>query len=120
MGSYLDMDKLAMLVRSKRLTRGLRETAKEIDGISFATLSRVERGKMPDMDTFLALCDWLEVPPSELIKNTSDIAPLNTPDAISIQLRSDKNLNPAIANALAALIKAAYIDLSQNYWQKLD
>ncbi|MGF1959342.1 MAG: hypothetical protein RMX99_007400 [Aulosira sp. DedVER01a] len=38
---------------------------------------------------------------------------MNTPEAIAIQLRADKNLDPAIANALASLVKAAYQDLSQ-------
>ncbi|MEM8777841.1 MAG: hypothetical protein AAGF26_03005 [Cyanobacteria bacterium P01_G01_bin.49] len=64
------------------------------------------------MDTFLAICDWLEVPLTELIKNTEDES-LDTPEAISIQLRADKKLDPAIANALASLVRAAYKDLSQ-------
>ena len=114
MGSYLDTQRLASLVRSKRASRGLRETAKEIGNVSPSTISRVENGKTPDMDTFLALCDWLGVPPAELIKNTEDEEALATPEAISIQLRADKNLDPAIANALASLVKAAYKDLSQN------
>ena len=113
MGNYLDMEKLANLVRNKRLTRGLRETAKEIGNVSPSTISRVENGKIPDMDTFLALCDWLEVPPAELIKNTEGEEALNTPAAITIQLRAEKNLDPAIANALASFVKAAYKDLSQ-------
>jgi transcriptional regulator with XRE-family HTH domain len=112
MGSYLDIERLASLVRSKRGSRGLRETAQEIGNVSPSTISRVENGRIPDMDTFLALCDWLEVPLSELIKNTED-EHLDTPEAISIQLRADKNLDPAIANALASLVKAAYKDLSQ-------
>ena len=108
-----NIEKLASLVRSKRGTRGLRETAKEIGNVSPSTISRVENGKTPDMDTFLALCNWLEVPPAELMKNTQDETDLNTPEAIEIQLRADKNLEPAIANALASLVKAAYKDLSQ-------
>lgn len=114
MGNYLDIERLASLVRSKRGSRGLRETASEIGNVSPSTISRVENGKTPDMDTFLALCDWLEVPAAELIKNTEDEENLTTPEAISIQLRADKNLDPAIANALASLVKAAYLDLSQN------
>lgn len=113
MRNYLDIERLANLVRSKRSSRGLRETAKEIGNVSPSTISRVENGKTPDMDTFLALCDWLEVPPAELIKNTEDEEALNTPEAITIQLRADKNLDPAIANALASLVKAAYQDLVQ-------
>jgi transcriptional regulator with XRE-family HTH domain len=114
MANYLDMEKLANLVRNKRLTRGLRETAKEIGNVSPSTISRVENGKTPDMETFLALCDWLEVPAAELIKNTEDEKAPNTPEAITIQLRADRNLDPAIANALASLVTAAYKDLSQN------
>ena len=114
MGSYLDTERLASLVRGKRGSRGLRDTAKEIGNVSPSTISRVENGKTPDMETFLALCDWLEVPPAELIKNTEDEEDLDTPEAITIQLRADKNLDPAIANALASLVKAAYKDLSQN------
>lgn len=112
MGSYLDMERLASLVRKKRGSRGLRETADEIGAVSPSTLSRVESGKMPDMETFLALCNWLEVPPAELFRNMEDH--LDTPEMIAIQLRADKNLDPAIANALASLVKAAYHDLSQS------
>lgn len=112
MGNYLDTERLASLVKTKRGSRGLRDTAKEIGNVSPSTISRVENGKTPDMETFLALCDWLEVPPAELIKNTEEEETLDTPDAISIQLRADKNLDPAIANALASLVKAAYKDLS--------
>ena len=68
------------------------------------------------METFLALCDWLEVPPAELelINSTEKKKDSNIPEAIAIQLRADKNLDPATANALASLVKAAYQDLSQN------
>lgn len=113
MGSYLDIERLANLVRSKRGSRGLRETAEDIGDVSPSTISRVENGKTPDIDTFLALCDWLEVPPAELIKNTQAEVVLDTPEAIAIQLRADKKLDPAIALALASLVKAAYKDLSQ-------
>ena len=114
MGSYLDIERLASLVRKKRGSRGLRETADEIGNVSPSTLSRVEGGKMPDMETFLSLCNWLGVPPSELFGNTeTEETDLSTPETIAIQLRADKKLDPAIANALASLVKAAYLDLSQ-------
>ena len=107
-------ERLANMVRSKRGTRGLRETAKEIGNVSPSTISRVENGKTPDMETFLALCHWLEVPPAELMRNTEDKKNLDTPEAIEIQLRADKNLEPAVADALASLVKAAYKNLSQS------
>ena len=53
------------------------------------------------------------MPPAELFRSSQEDR-LDTPEAIAIQLRADKNLDPAIANALAFLVKAAYRDLSQN------
>jgi transcriptional regulator with XRE-family HTH domain len=116
MRHYLDTELLAQLTRNKRGSRGLREVANEIGNISSSTLSRVENGKMPDMETFLLLCDWLEVLPASLFKgqeNEQSGASLDTPEALAIQLRADKKLDPATANALAALVKAAYRDLSK-------
>ena len=110
---YFDAQKLANLVRSKRGRRGLRETAKEIGNVSPSTISRIENGKTPDMETFFALCHWLEVPPAELINNAEDEEKQNTPEAIEIQIRADKNLDPAISNVLASLVKVAYQDLSR-------
>ncbi|MEL4896326.1 helix-turn-helix domain-containing protein [Crocosphaera sp. Alani8] len=107
----LNTEKLANLVRSKRGNRGLRETAKEIGNVSPSTISRVEKGKTPDMDTFLALCEWLQVSPMEFIQDTDEGQDLKTPEAIAIRLRSDKNLDPAVANALVSLVKAAYQDM---------
>lgn len=114
MGSYVDTKRLARLVKHKRNNRGLREISLEIGAVSPSTLSRVENGKMPDMDTFLLLCDWLEVSPTEFIKDDrkkqSDEP--ETPDSIAARLRADKNLDPATANALAAIVKAAYRELA--------
>ena len=36
----------------------LRETGLQI-GVSAATLSRIERGDKPDIDTFMRICKWL-------------------------------------------------------------
>lgn len=42
----------------------LDEASKQI-GISKATLSRLEKGKMPDMETFGKCCTWLETEPNK-------------------------------------------------------
>lgn len=55
-------DKLAKAIKSKRvieLNIDMREAAKLI-GISASTISRVERGGMPDMITFGLICEWLK------------------------------------------------------------
>ncbi|GCE49723.1 UDP-N-acetylglucosamine 1-carboxyvinyltransferase [Thermosporothrix hazakensis] len=68
MKSFLDTLYLAELLKAKRGERGLREVAEEIGNVSPATLSRVEHGKMVDVETFLQLCDWLRVAPQQFIK----------------------------------------------------
>lgn len=106
MSFHLKIYQFASLVRKKRGSRGLRETSDEIGNVSASTISRVENGNVPDMETFLALCDWLEVSPSELFGNIPEA--VDTPEAIAIQLRADKSLDPVAANVLTVLIKSAY------------
>lgn len=43
------------MIQQKRGRRGMRAVAKEI-GISFATLSRIERGRAPRGDTLKKIC----------------------------------------------------------------
>jgi len=51
----LTIHSLGRLALDRRGDRGIRAVAEEI-GISPATLSRVERGKLPDLDTFGKMC----------------------------------------------------------------
>lgn len=110
MSSYIDIDELAALVRAKRGQMGLRDAAQAIGNVSPSTLSRVENGKLPDMDTFLRLCDWLEVAPSRFFRDTSETEEpeMDNVALIEAQLRADKELDPETAGALAAMIRAAY------------
>ena len=107
MPRYLDIEKLAKLVKSKRERKGLRETAKII-GLSASTISRVENHKIPDIETFLALCDWLEVDPGDLIENTENTSEFNNCNSICAMLRSDEKLNPEVAHALAVIVESSY------------
>ncbi|MBN3948406.1 MAG: helix-turn-helix transcriptional regulator [Nostoc sp. NMS7] len=104
---HLELERLSRLIRQKRGTNGLREVANET-GISQSTLSRVERGQTPDLSSFIALCNWLDVSPSTFFGSDEISNSLSVPDAIALQLQSDKNLDLAVANALAVLVKAAY------------
>jgi transcriptional regulator with XRE-family HTH domain len=104
---HLNTDRLAALILSKRGSRGLREIASEIGDVSPSTLSRVENGKVPDLETFFSLCAWLGISPSLLIEGDRD-SQQTTADAIAYQLRSDKTLDPVAANVLVVLIESAY------------
>ena len=110
MQSFLDIVRLARLVNNKRGTRGLRETTEEIGNISPSTLSRVENYHTPDMQTFLALCNWLQVQPGNLFI-TTDQQQLDTVEEIAALLMSDKYLDPKSVHILARIIKAAYNEL---------
>ena len=114
MGYYLDIQSLARLVRSKRGTQGLRAVAEECH-ISTSTISRVEREQVPDISSFLLLCDWLEISPARLFKDSAmeeqqggGELSLNKADELALRVRADSRLEPATANVLAVLIKAAY------------
>jgi transcriptional regulator with XRE-family HTH domain len=84
--------------------RGVREVAKEI-GISAATLSRMERGHIPDLDTFGKVCRWLRIDPAEVL-GVETRATSQRPSAV-VHFRKDQTLNPRTAHALAQLILAA-------------
>lgn len=99
------------MIRTKRGDRGLREVAAEMK-ISAATLSRVEQGKLPDVETFLRICGWLEVEPSEFSSSkTADFKPLSkqsTPELVEAHLRADRTLSADTTEALVQMIRLAY------------
>lgn len=100
----LTLQNLGTEVRKKRGERGLREVAGEI-GISAPTLSRVESGKMPDLQTFGKLCRWMEVDPGEIL-NVAKQSPDDTMIA-SVHLKAKREISPETANALANVIVRA-------------
>jgi len=62
----LTLENLGLRVKEKRGDQGIRAAAKEI-GISHATLSRVERGFMPDLENYRRICRWLEISVEEIV-----------------------------------------------------
>jgi transcriptional regulator with XRE-family HTH domain len=90
-------------VENARGARGIREVAGEV-GVSPATLSRVERGFMPDLETFGRICRWLKVDPAEIL-NVKDV--VASRPAIAVHFRKDQTLHPTTAQALAQMILAA-------------
>ena len=115
--STVNLEKLAALLRTKRGDRGLRAVASEIGNVSASTLSRVEQGNVPDLETFMLLCKWLGVSPEDFMsgdKPTSGMkmkmeAKLEVPEAIEAHLRADRTLPPATIKALSEMIRVAYL-----------
>jgi transcriptional regulator with XRE-family HTH domain len=91
----------------------MRETAKEI-GISPATLTRVEGGRVPDLETFQKICSWLKVNPAEILDIPTVHEPTSAqpnPSVAAVHLRADKTLPEEAANDLAKLILIAHQEL---------
>ncbi|WP_165370487.1 helix-turn-helix domain-containing protein [Hymenobacter persicinus] len=112
MSVQLDTDKLAAMVKSKRANRGLRAVAQEIGEVSASTLSRIEQGSVPDVNTFLQLCKWLNVP-TDTFTTTDEGATASESDKIVAHLRADRVLPKATAQALIEMIQLAYRQVSQ-------
>jgi len=98
------MDKLSLRIKEKRGGSGIRETAKAI-GISPATLSRIEAGKQPDLDTFRSICIWLNIDPSSVLgMHTPSATPPDMP--VQAHFRAQNPMSADTAGHLANLILA--------------
>ncbi len=104
----MDIDKLAFMIKSKRGDKGLRVLATELGSISSSTLSRIEQGHLPDIDTYVVLCKWLGVSTDYFILNDEPKPSRTTVENIEFHLRADKTLPPKTAEALMTMIKLAY------------
>lgn len=118
----VDVERLGQRLRRVRKERGitLEQLCNETK-VSVATLSRVERGGSKEVEagTLVQLCGWLGVQPEEFKpgaeppKVPGHRAPANTPEAVELYLRADKNLDQRAAALLADMFKAAYQRLAK-------
>ena len=92
----MNIDELAPLVLKKRGNMGVRAAAKEI-GISPTTLTRIEKGNVPDVSTLDKICKWLD----------EDSAKFTGIGDLQIAFKNQKSLPPVTAQALAELIESA-------------
>jgi len=109
----ITLRRLGQELRSRRADRGIREVAKEV-GVSAATLSRVERGKLPDLETFAKVCEWLEIDPGDVLGiavRKSESEDSGPPITAAAHFRADRAISPELAAALAQMILAADIML---------
>jgi len=109
--------RLGALLRERRGGRGIREVAEEI-GVSAATLTRVESGRLPDIETFRKICAWLKVDPAQILglPSSSDAPSSADSGGISsaaVHLRAERSLPSNAAHDLAQLIVAAHNELAR-------
>lgn len=105
MSKSLNTSKLATMLKSKRGNKGLRTLALEIGGVSAPTLSRIEQGNVPDVETFLKICDWLEVSSDFFTHSSRNEKPQKQ---VIAHLRADRTLPTVTSEALIQMINLAY------------
>lgn len=104
------IDRLAQRIQERRAGKGIREAAREV-GVSPATLSRVENGKIPDLDTFSKICKWLDEDPAVFLgihrasPNTTPTARVHFKKGAAIKKDSAKALGEMILAAQQALLE---------------
>jgi transcriptional regulator with XRE-family HTH domain len=105
----LNSELLASMLKSKRGKKGLRDTATEIGDVSSATLSRVEQGNLPDVETFIRLCKWLGVSTDTFIVGEKIAqAEISEKEKIVFQLRSSRELDTDTINAMVHMVDMAF------------
>ncbi len=109
MQSTLNTELLSSMLKSKRGKKGLRDTAAEIGNVSSATLSRVEQGNLPDVETFIRLCKWLNVSTETFVTGDRVVTEnLSEKDKIVYQLRSSHELDSDTISAMITMVDIAF------------
>jgi transcriptional regulator with XRE-family HTH domain len=77
-------------------------------GISASTLARMAQGRRPDAASLAALSAWAGLNPSDFVRAPYKSLKPNAIGQISALLRNDPNLDAQSAEAVDAIVKAAY------------
>lgn len=112
-GGQFDVSALYSALDAERMARNLnwKEVSAE-SGVSASTLTRLSKGRRPDVDSLAALTAWLGIPADRFMASRRQACGAASPlTQISIIIRDDPNLNPDAATALEELVKATYTRL---------
>ena len=99
----ISLETLIAQLKEKRGAQGIRATADQI-GVSPATLSRVERGNLPDLETFRKICAWVGVDPGVVLgfRPATDAKPI-----VRVHFKKEAAVSQETAQALSELILKA-------------
>jgi transcriptional regulator with XRE-family HTH domain len=104
-----DTADLGAVLRARRREKHLSlRDLHEITGVSVNTLSRVERGHIPDLKNFRRIVDWLDEPAERFLEPAGDSS---TPEVIARHLRADRQLTHEAASELARMVEEMYREL---------
>ena len=109
MSQTLNTELLASMLKDKRAGKGLRAIADEIGGVSAATISRIEQGKIPDVETFIKICKWLNTSTDTFIPgNSGKTKPVTNKQQVVAHLRAERELSKETVQMLIKMIDLAY------------
>ncbi len=101
---------------AQRQSKGLSwKKVAEKSGVSASTLTRMAQGKRPDVDSMAALAAWAGLSVDSFVHH-EDVKNITTDSlsTITAYLRADTNLSPQSADAIEAVLKAAYEKLRKD------
>ena len=106
-----DVASLFAVMDAERRARQLtwKEVATE-SGVSASTLTRISRGRRPDVDSLAAITVWLGVSADQFmsVKSVQKFGSASSLAQITSIIRSDPHLNAESAVALEEMIKSTY------------
>ena len=107
----LDVESLIAALNAEREDRGLswRKLALEA-GVNPSSLTRMQQGKLPDVNTFTALIHWLRMPIDQFMASGLS-GPSQEPNpmaVVSTLLRGKREMTPEALKALDELVQAAF------------
>lgn len=113
MGEPVDADELSRRVADRRRELGLSlRAAADDSGVPFNTLSRVEKGHLPDLANFGRLVAWVGLDPASFFRGTPKVRVDSTPSAVSATLHADPHLTEQAASQIADLVAQLYRNLA--------
>lgn len=97
---------LGALVRLKRQENDLsmHDLEKLLPDVSVSTISRVESGRLPDLDTFLQLVDWLDVSECSLLF-PDERQPISALQRVALLLEYELGVDHDFVAALVTVIR---------------
>lgn len=109
----VDVEELRRRVGEYRRERGLSlRAAADESGVPLNTLSRVEKGQLPDLANFSRLVAWVGLDPATVFGTAPRQRADSTPEVVLASLRSDPRLTERAARQIADMVDNMYANLA--------
>lgn len=100
---------LGAILRARRREKHLSlRDLHDLTGVAVNTLSRVERGDVPDLKNFRLIVEWLDLPAERFLEGAGEAS---TPEIIARHLRADRRLPAEAARKIVEMVEEMYHQL---------